>query len=166
MAFKLFLLLFFTTILPAAAKDLTEYQATISEKEAVFTFPIKQDHYEWCPGGLQYTWNVKIENNRTDFELGFYLFTAISASPCEKGNFSALLQAGQFNFFKVTRKESSVVSNAEINHRASEKGKNLEIIISDKKTINLLFSSKPKNAIFQSQILNKKITKKAPISYN
>ena len=77
----------------------------MSENEAVFTFPINpQKQYEWCPGGLQYAWNVSAQNGNDNFEFGFSLFTAMGASPCRKGNFLDLLREGEFQHLESQKR--------------------------------------------------------------
>ena len=152
---------------PALSADFTMgYQATVSEREAVFTFPVNpQKQYEWCPGGLQYAWNVKAQNGNDSFEFGFALFTDMGASPCGKGDFTALLHEGQFSIWKVKKDGGSVVPDLKVEHSVSSDGRLLSIILKDKAAIRLIFSKKPKHVIFQSQVLKKKALKKIPVVY-
>lgn len=142
------------------------YKAVVSQHEAAFTFPINpQKQYEWCPGGLQYAWNIKARNGKDGFEFGFSLFTPMGASPCGKGNFTALLNEGQFDIWKVKKGGSSVVPGFKIDHAVSGDGRLLTIRLKDKKVIDLIFSKKPKHVIFQSQVLERKSSKKVPVVY-
>lgn len=142
------------------------YKAVVSQNEAAFTFPINpQKQYEWCPGGLQYAWNIKVRDGKDGFEFGFSLFTPMGASPCGKGNFATLLNEGQFDIWKVKKGGASVVPGFKIDHAVSSDGRLLTIRLKDKKAIDMIFSKKPKHVIFQSQVLERKSSKKVPIVY-
>ncbi|MEI7997578.1 MAG: hypothetical protein WCH01_22040 [Methylococcaceae bacterium] len=127
------------------------YQAVVSEKEAVFTFPVNsQQQYEWCPGGLQYAWNVKAQNGKDSFEFGFSLFTAMGASLCGKGDFTTLLNEGQFSIWKINKDSISIVPYLKVKHVVSSDRQFLNVMLKDQEAIKLIFSKKPKYIIFQS----------------
>jgi uncharacterized protein YecT (DUF1311 family)/transcription elongation factor Elf1 len=142
------------------------YQAIVDEKEAVFTFPINpQRQYEWCPGGLQYAWNVEVRNNSNNYEMGFSLFTSMGASLCGKGDLRALLNAGQFDVWKITEDRGTIVPDLKIEYKLSTNEKALTIKLTDKEAIKLIFSNQPKDVVFKSQILEKKSSVKVPVEY-
>lgn len=155
-------------VVPAQSSDFNKsYQAVVSEKEAVFTFPVNsQQQYEWCPGGLQYSWNVRAQNGKDSFEFGFSLFTAMGASLCGKGDFTTLLNEGQFSIWKINKDSISIVPNLKVEHVVSSDGQFLNVMLKDQEAIKLIFSKKPKYIIFQSQVLEKKSSKKALVTYD
>lgn len=158
----------FTVVMPAKPAELIMgNQALVSKNEAEFTFPINpQKQYEWCPGGLEYAWMVSAHNGNDTFEFGFSLVTAMGASPCRKGNFRDLLNEGQFNIWKVKSNGASVVPDLKVEHAFNGDGQLLSIILKDKRAIELIFSKKPKHVIFQSQVLEKKLSTKVPVVYS
>ena len=142
-------------------------QAFVSKNRAEFTFSINpQKRYEWCPGGLQFAWMVTAKNGNDTFEFGFSLFTPMGASPCGKGSFRDLLKEGQFSIWKVKTDGASVVPGLEVEHAVNGNGQVLSIILKDKRAVDLIFSKKPKHVILQSQILEKKLSKKVPVKYS
>jgi hypothetical protein len=110
---------------------------------------------------LQYAWQVKVRNDNTDFEFGFTLFPTSYG----KGSFRALLEAGQFDVWRLTKGNGSTVPNAKVDHEVSADAKDLKIIIRDKGILKLLFSGKPKHVICESVLLEKKSLKKVAVDY-
>jgi hypothetical protein len=169
----------------SAAAQPAKYHASVGDNEAVFTFPLRPTQkYEWCPGGLQYAWTVTIETDNQQFELGYFMFTAMGASPCGRGSIQKLLREGQFSLFKQNDGAGSlvtgVVEGGFVTHEDSysddfltEKtvvsgfaGPNqLTIKLSGPKTIQLLFANRPQHLTFESQILDKKKSLNIPITY-
>lgn len=162
------------------------YQATVNDNEAVFTFPISPTvKYEWCPGGLQYSWTIKINSNNQDFELGYFMFTAMGASPCGQGNIRKLLREGQFSLFRQSGESGSLITGVTEEGRfatyednfsddfLAEKtvvsgfvsGNKLIIKVSGAKTLQLLFANRPQYITFESQILEKKRSTTVPVTY-
>ena len=154
-------------VVPARSADFNKaYQADVSEKEAIFTFPVNpQKQYEWCPGGLQYAWNVKAKNGNEAYEFGFSLFTAMGASDCGKGDFAALLKEGQFSIWRVKKDGSAVDLGFKVDHAVNSNGRFLSIILKDKEAVRRIFSKKPKHVVFYSQVLEKQTLKKVPVVY-
>jgi hypothetical protein len=143
------------------------YHAVVTRDEAVFTFPVDpKDQYEWCPGGLQYAWNVKTGNFQNGFEFGFSLFTSMGAARCDQGKLEDVLQEGQFSVWKLEGNGSSVVPGVIVEHSLSRGGSSLNIIIKGKDTINLLFSQKPAHVVFQSQADAHTSSEKVPVLYS
>lgn len=158
--------LFLSNAVSAQSANVTKsYGAVVSEGEAVFTFPINpQRHYEWCPGGLQYAWNVSAQNGNDRFKFGFSLFTAVGASPCETGDFAALLRSGQFSIWKVKGDSASIVSG-NVEHTVSGDGRLLSIILRGKDAVRLIFSKRPRHVIFQAQVLERNYSREVPVVY-
>jgi hypothetical protein len=148
------------------------YQAVVDEQEAVFYFPIHpKPQWEWYGGGLQYTWSVRVRNNRRNFGFGYYLFTGFGAIPPEKGTFGRLLEAGQFSVMDVggyaenTEEYRVLANNSTVAGFASKDGNQLIIKLSGAKAVRLLFSSKPSSCIFETQMLDEKTSIRIPIIY-
>lgn len=125
----------------------SNFEAVVSEDEAIFTFPLNSDEeYEWSSGGLSYKWSVKVINNRKSYDFGFYLFTPMGASSTETGDINKLLEAGQFSVWS----NNKVLKNIKVEGYANEEKDKLIIKITDKNSIQLLFSGKPKFVIFST----------------
>lgn len=162
-----------------------KYRAVVDENEAVFTFPLNpKQRYEWCPGGLKYAWFVKINANNQDFELGYFMFTAMGASPCGEGNIHKLLKDGQFGLFRQINESGALITGVTQEGFANYEGNysddflvekivvsgfatrnKLTIKLTGAKTIRLLFAKQPKRIIFTSQILENKKSVTVPTTY-
>lgn len=143
-----------------------EFQAVVGRAEATFVFPIKpQRRYEWSSGGLQYTWHVKIKNRNRNYDVGYYLFTPMGATPPESGSFQDLLDNGQFSVWKGSSVARSVVEEVSVAGFASEQQDKLTIKVTGRKAIQLLFSGKPQSVVFFTEILNKATSTKVPVTY-
>jgi hypothetical protein len=169
----------------APAPQAVKYHATVDENEAVFTFPlVPTQRYEWCPGGLQYAWTVKIHSENQDFEFGYFMFTAMGASPCGRGNIQKLLREGQFSLYKQNDGSGAMItgvaegrfvtyednfSDEFLSEKTIVSGlasqNQLTIKLSGAKTIQLLFADRPKYLTFESQILEKKKSMNVPVTY-
>lgn len=163
-----------------------KYHATVGKNEAAFTFPLVPiQKYEWCPGGLQYAWTVKLNLNNQDFEFGYFMFTAMGASPCGRGNIQKLLREGQFSLFRKTDESDSQIAGvteagclATYQDNYSDEflvektivsgfanQNKLIIKLSGAKTLRLLFANRPKYLNFESQILEKITSISVPVTY-
>lgn len=167
------------------AAQTSKYHATVDENEAIFTFPlVPTQKYEWCPGGLQYAWSVKIDAGNEHFELGYFMFTAMGASPCGQGNIQKLLREGQFSLFRQNDDAGTQITGI-VDGRFATYGENysdeflnektivsgfatpnqLTIKVSGPKTVQLLFATRPQQLTFESQLLEKKKSVSVPITY-
>lgn len=155
-------ILAFVLSLPALAQK--NFQALVNDDEATFTFPLNpKQEYEWSSGGLTYQWSVTVMNNRKRYEFGFFLYTAMGVSPTESGDINALLEAGQFSVWRGTK----VLDSVKVDGYASENKDKLTIKITDKKSIQLLFSSKPKYVTFSTvlELFEKPTNVRVPVKY-
>jgi hypothetical protein len=157
---------------PQPSNRVRRYQAIIGQKEAVFTFPIAPGRqYEWCPGGLQYGWYVEVKNNRRDFDFGFYLFTAMGAAPCGKGDLQHLLEAGQFSvmgtggYGEGTEQHRVLSNQAAVAGFANQSRDELTIKLSGENVIRLLFSGEPQYCVFKTKKLGKDYSTRVPLVY-
>jgi len=171
---------------PAPAPRAIEYHATVGENEAVFTFPLPPTQiYEWCPGGLQYAWKVKVNSDNQDYEFGYSMFTAMGASPCGRGNIQKLMREGQFSLFKQNDGAGSMVTGVTGEGRfatyqegysdefLAEKTdvigfagrRQITIRLSGPKAVRLLFAERPKYVTLESQVLEKKRSVSVPVTY-
>lgn len=156
-------ILVFTLSFPALAQK--SFQAIVNENEATFTFPLNpEQEYEWSSGGLTYQWSVIVTNNKKRYELGFFLYTPQGASSDESGNINALLEAGQFSVWSGNK----VLDSIKVSGFANEAKDKLTIKISDKKSIQLLFSSKPKYVTFSTllELFEKPTNVRVPVEYS
>lgn len=155
-------ILVFALYLPASAQK--NFQAVVNDNEATFTFPLNPNQeYEWASGGLTYQWSVIVTNNRKRYEFGFSLYTAQGASPTETGDINALLKAGQLSVWSGTK----VLDNVKVEGYASKAKDKLTIKITGRKSIQLLFSSKPKYVTFSTllELFEKPTNVRVPVKY-
>jgi hypothetical protein len=171
---------------PVPAPLATGYHATVGENEAVFTFPLPPTQiYEWCPGVLQYAWTVKVNSDNQNYEFGYFMFTAMGASPCGRGNIQKLMREGQFSLFKQNDGAGSVITGvtgegrfATYEDRYSDEflaektdvsgfaGRNqITIKLSGPKAVRALFASRPRYVTLESQILEKQKSVSVPVIY-
>lgn len=156
-------ILVFAFFLPVLAQN--NFQAVVNEDDATFTFPLNpKQEYEWSSGGLTYQWSVIVTNNRKRYEFGFYLYTAMGASPTESGDINALLKAGQLSVWSGTK----VLDSVKVDGFASEAKDKLTIKITGKKSVQLLFSSKSKYVTFSTllELFEKPTNVQVPVQYN
>ncbi len=145
------------------------HQALVGAGEAIFTFPIQPGrHYQWSSGGLEYTWNVKVNNSGRNYEFGFYLFTPMGAMPGQSGDIHALLRAGQCTIWKVTGQGLSGVEGATVECSVSDDEKSLTIKLRETKSINALLSSRPKyvTSWTQLELFAKSSSVRVPVEYS
>lgn len=164
-----FVLMLMALVVPHAFASDREsgHRAFVTSDAAEFYFPISRTKlYEWCPGGIAYSWTVTFRNKRKTFEFGFFLFTAMGASPCETGNLSEMLNAGQFSVFEGAGKSRAVVPHIRVEHHITPDGRALKIRISGSDNIGLMFSERPRTVIFSSIVGGKAAPKqKVPVTY-
>ncbi|HQU84322.1 MAG TPA: hypothetical protein PKY59_14390 [Pyrinomonadaceae bacterium] len=154
--------LIFALSLPALAQK--SFQAAVNDDEAVFTFPLNpKQEYEWSSGGLTYQWSLIVTNNRKRYEFGFFLYTPQGASSDESGDINALLEAGQFSVWSGNK----VLDTVSVSGYANQNKDKLTIKITDKKSIQLLFSGKPKFVTFSTvlELFEKPKNVKVPVKY-
>jgi hypothetical protein len=158
---------FNTGLLLAQSSAITEpFQAIVSDSEAVFTFPIKAQKWKWEGWGgvgvdyIEYSWMVNITNDGHDYQLGFNI--SRSDGPLHNQamwGFQELLDHGHFYLGKVSKDRSGesckFITDANITGITNNKNDILTIRVQGNRFIQLLFSSKPKNCVFKSQIKNK-----------
>lgn len=162
-----------------------KHQAVVDVNEASFIFPINPtQRYEWCPGGLQYAWTIEVNSNNQNFELGYFMFTAMGASPCGQGNIQTLLRDGQFDIFRQDGESGSVITGLTEEGFATYEDNysdeffiektivtgmatqnKLTIKLTGAKTIQRLFANQPKQITFNSQILERKKSVNVPVTY-
>jgi len=156
-----------TSQVPTSGAAMTS--ATVRDDQAQFTFPINpQRTWEWCDGGgagMPYGWNVKVANAGKRYEFGFSTFSTQGAGSCHQGNFEKLLGHGQLSAWKVNANGGSLIQGAQVKYAISDGGKRLHIILNDRKTIDLLFSGKPKIVTFESVIDWNKTLVHVPVVY-
>jgi hypothetical protein len=141
--------LLFLLSLPALAQNSSSYQAIVNTDEATFIFPLNpSQEYEWSNGGLTYKWSVAVSSSKGNYEFGFYLYTPMGATPEQRGDINALLQAGQFNVWRGNK----VINNVNIDGHANEAQDQLIIKIIDRRLIQRMFSQRPKYVTFSIQL--------------
>ena len=171
---------------PAPAPQATGYHATVGENEAVFTFPLPATQiYEWCPGGLQYAWTVKVNSDNQNYEFGYFMFTAMGASPCGRGNIQKLMREGEFSLFKQNEGAGSAITGvtgegrfATYEDRYSDEflaektdvsgfagRRQITIKLSGPKAVRALFANRPRYVTLESQILEKQRSVSVPVVY-
>lgn len=100
----------------APANPSMPFTAVVSQSASTFSFPYPPaSRFEWCSGGKQYGFEVNARARSTEYEFGFSLFGPMGATPCERGNLQALLNAGQTGAFQVQGDSGDMVPNSDRN---------------------------------------------------
>jgi len=148
-----------------------KYQAIVRDQEAVFVFPLDATkEYRWCFSGSTYMWNVDVEDNLFNFQFD-YNFGSVNlaewpkgTTPCQTGKVSELLKYGHVS----VRKKSlhfAPIPNVIAEHEVSSDGTQLVLKIWDASVIKEMFSRKPKQVVFQWQLLDEKSSKRVAVNY-
>lgn len=151
----------------------SRYQATVTNTEASFSFPLSPGRsYRWSNGGLTYEWSVTVNSHGSSYELGFFLFTPMGATMEEKGDIRALLRAGQCSVFRVEANGASTesdvqASSADINCRAGANRTTLTVRLVGEDSVGYFFSERPESLSFRTQIglEAKSSTVRVPVRY-
>ena len=141
------------------------YVAVVNEAAATFTFPYPQSRrFEWCPGGLQYGFEVATPQ----YQFGFTLFTAMGASPCGEGNLQEMLNAGQTDAFRLQRDgggESVPGSDTSISIRADAQRRSLVVSVSGAPMVRRLLSGHPATVEFTMTTPAGEVKRRVPVQY-
>lgn len=163
-----------------------EYHATVDQNEATFTIPlVSRQKYQWCPGGLQYAWTIKVKANNQEFEFGYFMFTAQGAAPCGEGNLQKLLSEGQFSLFRHSDQSDSLITGVTEEGRLATYEDNysddflaektvvsglpsqnkLILKVSGIRTLQFLFANRPKYVTFETRTFEKTQSVTVPVTY-
>jgi len=161
---------------PSQAQDrgmktssVSSYRADVWTNEATFVFPLKSGQtYKWSSGGLTYMWSVAVNNDRKNYEFGFSLLAPMGATPEEIGGIHALLKAGQCSVWRLDGDGALVVEGTSVECFVGEDQRSLRVKLSGANSIKLLFSSRPRFVIFQTQlgVLSKPSYVRVPVKYS
>jgi len=168
------------------SKSPAGYHAAVDQNEAAFTFPlVSTQKYQWCPGGLQYAWTVKVKANDQEFEFGYFMFTAQGAAPCGEGNLQKLLSEGQFSLFRHSGGSDSLITGVtEEGGLATYEDNYSDDFLAEKtvvsglpsqnklilkvfgiRTLRFLFANRPKYVTFETHTFEKKESISVPVTY-
>lgn len=127
------------------------FSAVVSESEAQFTLPLPDRAvWEWNRGGvpddaLEYHWVVRVANAGKEYDFGFLHFK-VPGKPRGSGSLQDLLAAGQASVAVASGAQRALIEDARI--EVTPKGDHLLIRVSDPRTLTLLFSQRPRHAVF------------------
>jgi hypothetical protein len=140
----------------AQAADAGAYTAVVGKDSARFTMPVPaRDKWQWRMKGTrerarEYAFNVKVVNEGQDYTFGFFLWKNPHSSQ-GSGSFSSLLEAGQKDLFAHTSAgHNTIVRDAGVSAK-HERGR-LVITVSGRRNVERLFSGRPAEVIFQTQM--------------
>ncbi|MCK4519069.1 MAG: hypothetical protein KAU12_03010 [Candidatus Omnitrophica bacterium] len=126
----------------------TPFRAVVSSDEARFVFPISErSEWEWNRATTrdnveEYGWTVAVRNGEDTYEFGFFLFKHPTAVP-QQGNLDDLLMSGQASLGSG----GQLIEDAGI--QVVSYDNQLIVIVRGRQNIERLFSSRPKDVIFQ-----------------
>lgn len=150
--------------------DAAVYTATVKQDEARFTMPIPaRKNWKWRvpqtkPEMREYMMSVKVLNEGQEFSFGFYLWKFPNSRP-GAGRFSSLLEAGQESLFaRASNAHNIIVRDAGV--KARQDGDNLVITVKGRKNVARLFSGRPAEVVFQTELLGEAPTSQTvPVKY-
>lgn len=156
----------------AGAQDLdaATYKAVVGKDEARFTMPVPaRKSWKWHvpetrTSMREYMLSVKVLNEGQEFSFGFYLWKFPNSRP-GAGRFSALLEAGQQSLFaRASSGHNLIIRDAGV--KARQEGDNLVITVKGRKNVARLFSGRPAEVVFQTELLGEAPTSQTvPVKY-
>lgn len=146
------------------------YTATVGKDEARFTMPVPvRDKWKWHmretkENGREYMLSVKVQNEGQVYSFGFFLWKFPRSSE-GSGRFSSLLDAGQKSLFASDGAgHNLIIRDAGV--KARQDGGRLVITVSGRKNVARLFSGRPAEVTFQTQLPDEAPTSQAvPVVY-
>jgi hypothetical protein len=154
----------------ALAAQANPYSAFVSPTEAriVFSVPVVAE-WEWCRPetrnlDLEYRWTATVQNAEQAYDFGFYLFKCLRSGPT-RGTFDTLLRAGQIGVAEVLPGIGGrFLRDAEVGAETSTT--QLTLVVTDAKTLRLLFSERPMRATVRVQLPGEpEMIREVPIIY-
>jgi hypothetical protein len=154
----------------AQAGDATAYAAVVGKDEARFTMPVPaRKNWKWRVPETQtsmreYMFSVKVLNEGQEFSFGFYLWKFPNSRP-GAGRFSSLLEAGQQSLFaRASNGHNIIIRDAGV--KARQDSDNLVITVKGHKNVSRLFSGRPAEVVFQTELLGEAPTSQTvPVKY-
>ena len=140
----------------AQAGDASANTAVVKKNEARFTMPVpERDKWRWRmkesrERSREYAFSVKVVNEGQEYTFGFFLWKNPNSSE-GSGSFSTLLQAGQKDLFAHNAAGLNIiVKDAGVS--AKQDHGRLLITVSGRRNVERLFSGRPAEVTFQTQI--------------
>ena len=153
-----------------AAGAAAAYTATVKKDEARFTMPVPaRDVWRWRvpetrEHAREYMLGVKVVNEGQEYSFGFFLWKS-PGSTQGAGRFSSLLEAGQKSIFaRTSAGRNTIIRDAFV--KARQEGGRLVITVSGRKNVARLFSGRPAEVTFQTQLPGEALTSQTvPVVY-
>jgi hypothetical protein len=140
----------------AQAGDAADYKAVVRKDEARFTMPVPaRDKWKWRmkesrERSREYAFDVKVVNEGQEYTFGFFLWKNPNSSQ-GSGSLSSLLAAGQKDVFQHTSAGlNTIIRDAGVSVR--QKDGRLVITVSGRRNVERLFSGRPAEVTFQTQM--------------
>jgi hypothetical protein len=154
----------------AQTGDAAAYTAVVKKNEARFTMPVPaRDKWKWHmkesrERSREYAFDVKVENEGQEFTFGLFLWKNPHSSQ-GSGSFSLLLDAGQKGLFAHSSAGiNTIVRDAGVS--AKQKDGRLVITVSGRRNVERLFSGRPAEVTFQTQLPGEPPTSQTvPVTY-
>ena len=115
-----------------------------------------RDNWKWHmretrENAREYMMGVKVQNDGQEYTFGFFLWKSPRSSE-GSGKFSSLLDAGQKSLFARNAAGHNLIIIRDAGVKARQDGERLVIIVSGRKNVARLFSGRPAEVTFQTQM--------------
>ena len=144
--------------------------ATVKSDEARFTLTVpRRAEWRWHmketrENAREYIMAVRVSNEGKEYSSGFYMRKHRGASP-GSGDLSSLVRAGQKSLFeRASARHNVIVRDAGVNVKRD--GDQLVITVKGKKNVARLFSGRPAQVTFETQLPGEPPTSQSvPVTY-
>ena len=130
----------------------SSFMAIVSQSAGTFSFPYPvAKRFEWCPGGMQFGFEVNARTRTDEYDFGFSLFTSTGAGSCEQGNLQGLLSSGQTGAFQIQGGTGNMIPNSDrsISIRPDPQRRLLIVSVTGSTIVRHLFGSRPETVEFR-----------------
>ena len=155
---------------PLRSTAVPGFTARVTSTGARFVFPLaNRPTWEWnrptTPDNhAEYMWAVQVDNGGRAYEFGFYRFKFAGAKPA-RGSLGDLLFTGQQTVAERSGPQASVLAEARVS--VTEERGRLVVGVEDAKTLQLLFSDRPRRAVFRIEVSGEKgVTREVQVEYD
>lgn len=144
-----------------------QFRASVRDNHAEFIFPVHpKKEYTWCLSGTTFLWNVEVKDNAFNIQYRSGYPPYSQGDPrCKTGKLQEMLLHGGTSVYKMTGNLLSAMPRVLVEHELSADGKQLILKLWDAAAIKEIFSRKPKQVVFQWELLDEKSSKRIAVDY-